>query len=312
MREAQARLSSKAMEASSLRTLYRSKLPLDLLRTLMPLARGPYDPCIRIDAAGAIWRATRTPEGPSTTRYLRTNEGIEIESFGPGAAWSIESAPDLLGSNDDPQGFAPKGKLAAIHRANPGIRITRTKAVYEAALRSICEQLVTGREAQRSFAKLTRAFGEKAPGPVDLWVPPSPKKIARLSYGELHPAGLEAKRALTLREVARCATSIEKTSTMPIDEAYRRLAHVKGIGPWTLAEIAVVAWGDADAVSVGDFHLKNTVVYAFTGAPRGTDAQMLELLEPYRPHRARVIRLIDAARIRAPRFGARRPLRRYD
>ncbi|MGH7282879.1 MAG: DNA-3-methyladenine glycosylase family protein, partial [Polyangiaceae bacterium] len=292
------------MDARGVRTIYRSKLPLDLARTLLSLARGPYDPCIRMDGAGAIWRATRTPEGPSTTRFFGTSDGVEIESFGAGAAWSIENAPDLLGHGDDLQGFAPKGKLAAIHRANPGIRITRTKAVYEAAIRSICEQLVTGREAQRAFAKLTRTFGEKAPGPVDLWVPPLPKKIARLTYGELHPCGLEAKRALTLREVARTATSIEKTSAMPIAEAYRLLAHVKGIGPWTLAEIAVAAWGDADAVSVGDFHLKNTVVYAFTGAPRGTDAEMLELLEPYRPHRARVIKLIEAARIRAPRFGA--------
>ena len=300
------------MNDASARTIYRPKLPLDLARTLLSLARGPYDPCIRVDGTGAIWRATRTPEGPSTTRFAQTSGGVEIESFGPGAAWSIESAPGLLGADDDPTGFAPTGKLGAIYRANPGIRITRTKAVYEAAIRSICEQLVTGREAQRTFAKLTRAFGEKAPGPVDLWLPPSPKKIARLTYGELHPSGLEAKRALTLREVARAATSIEKTAAMPIAEAYRKLAHVRGIGPWTLAEIAVVAWGDADAVSVGDFHLKNTVVYAFTGKPRGTDEQMLELLEPYRPHRARVVKLIEAAGIRAPRFGARRPLRRYD
>jgi hypothetical protein len=38
---------------------------------------------------------------------------------------------------------------------------------------------------------------------------------------------------------------------------------------------------------------------------------MLELLEPYRGHRARVIRLIGVAGIMAPRFGPRMPLRNF-
>jgi len=36
---------------------------------------------------------------------------------------------------------------------------------------------------------------------------------------------------------------------------------------------------------------------------------MLEILEPYRGHRARVIRLIIEAGFAAPRFGPRKPLR---
>ena len=32
---------------------------------------------------------------------------------------------------------------------------------------------------------------------------------------------------------------------------------------------------------------------------------MLELLEPFRPHRGRVIRLLEAAGIAAPKFGPR-------
>jgi hypothetical protein len=36
---------------------------------------------------------------------------------------------------------------------------------------------------------------------------------------------------------------------------------------------------------------------------------MLELLEPYRGHRGRVIRLLEAGGITAPRFGPRMPLR---
>ena len=71
---------------------------------------------------------------------------------------------------------------------------------------------------------------------------------------------------------------------------------VPGIGPWTAAEVGVRALGDADAVSVGDFHLPNLVAFALAGEPRGTDARMLELLEPYRGQRARVVRLARAQR----------------
>ena len=66
-----------------------------------------------------------------------------------------------------------------------------------------------------------------------------------------------------------------------------------GIGPWTAAEVGVRALGDEDAVSVGDFHLPNLVAYALAREPRGTDARMLELLEPYRGQRARVVRLLE-------------------
>ncbi len=96
---------------------------------------------------------------------------------------------------------------------------------------------------------------------------------------------------------------------MDIASAYRRLLAFPGIGPWTAAKVAMVALGDADAVPVGDYHLPHSIGYMFDGTPRSTDERMLEILEPYRGHRARVIRLVVAAGIAAPRFGPRQPLR---
>jgi hypothetical protein len=293
------------------RTVWRPRFPVDLASTLGVLARGPYDPCVQRENSGAYWRATRTPFGPSSTRFSATPDGIEIESFGPGAEWSIANAPEILGDRDDPTGFDPKGKLADLHRRFPGIRITRTKAVYEAALRSVSEQLVTGREAQQSFSRMTKKWGERAPGPRELWLPPAPEVVAKLAYFDLRPMGLEMKRSATIRAIAKRAKLLEATTDLPIAQAYAKFQLVEGIGPWTAAEVAVVAWGDADAVSVGDYHLKNLITFAFTGEARGTDEKMLELLEPYRPHRARVIRLIRAGGIRAPRFGPRVAIRRF-
>jgi hypothetical protein len=38
---------------------------------------------------------------------------------------------------------------------------------------------------------------------------------------------------------------------------------------------------------------------------------MLELLEPYRPHRYRAVRLLEIAGLGKPRFGPRLPVRDY-
>ena len=62
-------------------------------------------------------------------------------------------------------------------------------------------------------------------------------------------------------------------------------------------------FGDDDAVPVGDYHFPHTVSWNLAGEPRGDDARMLELLEPYRPQRGRVLRLLGLAGKRAPAFG---------
>jgi 3-methyladenine DNA glycosylase/8-oxoguanine DNA glycosylase len=85
----------------------------------------------------------------------------------------------------------------------------------------------------------------------------------------------------------------------------RRLRTVPGIGVWTAAEVVQRAFGDPDAVSVGDYHLKNVVGYALTGQRNTDDEQMLELLEPWRGHRQRVVRLLLIGGPRRPRRGPR-------
>ena len=96
---------------------------------------------------------------------------------------------------------------------------------------------------------------------------------------------------------------------MDLPSARRRLEAFPGVGPWTAAKVALVALGDPDAVQVGDYHLPHIVAYALEGKPRSTDERMLELLEPYRGHRARAVRLIGLTGIGAPRFGPKMPLR---
>lgn len=286
------------------------RLPVDLGLTLRPFLRGRGDPCVREDPDGSWWRATRTPDGPGTTRFVHTSDGIRAQAWGPGADRAMAAAPELLGLRDSLEGFDPQlGTVRDLHRRMPGLRISRSRAVFEALVPTILEQKVPGKEAGRAYRSLVLAFGEPAPGPGALRLPPTPDALARLPYFAFHPLGIERRRADTLRSAAARVDRLEEIVDAPIDEAYRRMLAFPGMGRWSAARVALVALGDADAVPLDDYHLPHVVAWALAGEARGTDARMLELLEPYAGHRGRVLRLLLAAGIEAPRFGPRMPLR---
>jgi 3-methyladenine DNA glycosylase/8-oxoguanine DNA glycosylase len=116
---------------------------------------------------------------------------------------------------------------------------------------------------------------------------------------------VDLRRQRAIRAAASVAPRLEDCLGLPPVEARARLRVVPGVGAWTAAETAQRAWGDPDAVSVGDYHLPNMVVHLFTGRPRGTDAEMLALLAPWNGQRQRVMRLVEATGVSAPRYGPR-------
>jgi 3-methyladenine DNA glycosylase/8-oxoguanine DNA glycosylase len=242
-------------------------------------------------------------------------EYVVAEAWGPGADRVLEGLPALLGldSEADPLPVIHRS-VAELDRRFAGVRQGRTGAVFEALVPAILEQKVTGVEAYRAWSALVRVHGEPAPGPdgLQLHLPPRPDVLASLPYHAFHPLGVERRRAELIARVAARAAWFEAAVELPLPDAYARLTALPGLGPWTAAEVATRALGDPDAVSVGDFHLANLVAFALAGEPRGDDARMLELLEPYRGRRARVIRLLELSGVRAPRYGPRAPIRRID
>ena len=293
-----------------LRTMLRPSLPIDLGLTLGIVSFRKPHPCVRRDHDGSWWRATRTPLGPATTRFVSADGRIHVDAWGPGKEWALDAAPELLGSHDPVDGFDPApGIVRDLHRRMPGLRIPKSGAVFETLAPTILEQKVPGAEAFTTYWNLVRAFGEPAPGPGGLRLPPSPEALARTPYPAFHPLGIERRRADTLRAAASRAVRLEEAVGMPLPEAYQRIQAFPGVGPWSAAKVAMVALGDADAVPLGDYHYPHMVVWAFIGRPRGTDEQMLELLEPFAGHRGRVLRLLLAAGVSAPRYGPRMSLR---
>ena len=284
--------------------------PLDLVRTLGPLAHGRGDRTIRLAPAEA-WLARRLDSGPATLQ-VRLEAGaatVIARAWGDGAEEALATAPALIGELDEPDRLIARHPIVRrLQRTYPGLRLPRSGRVLQALVPSILEQKITGTEAFRAYAALLRAYGEPAPGPGDLALSPSPATLAGLPSYAFHPLGVERRRAEVIRHAASRAAWLEAAPDAA--EATTRLLSFRGIGPWTAAEVVRATFGDPDAVSVGDYHIPNTVAWVLAGEPRGDDARMLELLEPYRGQRGRVQRLLEVGRLTAPRYGPRMAPRR--
>lgn len=286
-----------------------------LRRVLAAYRFGRADPTTQLDH-GEFWRATYTPQGAGTLHLDWRDGHLCQAAYGPGADWLLARVPALTGRLDTGHTFlSGHPQLLAAQRTTPPIRFGASFTLYHELLPVILGQRITVGEATRQWHLLARHLGDQAPGPhPTLRLPPAPERVASLPAWWFHPLGIEAKRANALREVARRSARLHEWAELTPLQAAANLRQLPGIGQWTVGSVMATAFGDPDALAVGDYHLKNAIVYALTGRARGTDEAMLELLARYAGQRGRAARLLLAAGSGAPKFGPRQrvlPMRRW-
>jgi len=271
---------------------------------------GGGDPTTKLTSHSML-RAMLTPDGPGTVAMEWGDGRVRVESWGPGGDWAAASAMAMTAIDrmlDPPPGDHPLIRDAA--RRHPTLAAGASGDLYHALLPTIIEQRITAGEALRQWARLVYRLGEPAPGHFDgVLLPPRPERLAKLPTWWFHPLGIEAKRAQTLLAVARVAansTRLWDWATLPHAEVAAKLRLIRGVGPWTIGIVMGPVCGDDDAVAIGDAHFPNVVAWNLAGEPRADDSRMVELLEPYRPQRGRVIRLLGLVGRRPPAFGPKR------
>lgn len=279
---------------------------VDLAATLTQLAVLPQDPTVRLEP-GRFARATSTPEGPGGI-VVSWDDGpdVWIETYGPGGQWLADRAPGLLGHHDDVAGFEPTAPpLRDLWRRHRGDRIARTGTLWHDLAWFVVQQRVSRTDAAAQWRRLVTALGTPVQGLPGLLAPPAPATVARLAYHDLHHCGIERQRADTLLRAALAAHRLQHLVDGDVELALPALRAVRGIGPWTGSCLATHTWGARDEVILGDDGIPSIVAWLLAREPRADDARMVELLEPYRPHRYRVVRLAFLSGERPPRRGPR-------
>ena len=279
--------------------------PFDMLRTLRMLEVGE-----RVDD-GSWWWATHTAGGIGTIRIERTANGVRATAWGGGGEVLIERLPDLVGQRDVSVLTRVPDRARALLRQARGVRLGRSGDVHTALVKAVLGQVVTTREASQNLRCITRSLGDVAPGPRRMVTVPRPEVLSEMTYSDLHRFGIERRRAAILIEISRRSNRMLEILPMERDDAYRRLVAVRGIGEWSAAGVMGTAWGDKDAVPVGDYHIPNDVAWVLAGRDRGTDDEMIELLEPFRPERRRFIVALKLGNAHAPRYGPKSAVRRH-
>ena len=288
-------------------------VPLAVAPTLGALRMSSSDPTSERRGDTFI-KALRNSRGPATVAVRQTgSDRVTYWAWGEGAGEALERADRWLGLDDPLESFdpTPHPVVADLARRQGPVRLGRFGSVAERLVPTVLGQLVIAKEAKRSYRRLVARYGEPAPGPFALALAPAPDVLAALGSHDYHVVGVERKRAAIVQRVAREADRLAGLDDAPLDLAYRRLRSIPGIGPWTLASVGRVAFGDADAVVIGDYNLPHLVSWALAGQRRSNDEEMLELLAPFAGHRGRVQAMLKTggAALKPPRRGPRRPFR---
>lgn len=174
----------------------------------------------------------------------------------------VRRARHLLDLDADPDAISAHlskdPKLRAIITRRPGMRVPGAFDGFELATRAILGQQVSVRAATTLAGRLADRFGERLATPEGSLTHYFPTP-ARLTEAEIEAIGLPARRAATIRGLAAAVTAgdIMLDGTADLAETKERLLALPGLGPWTVAYIAMRSLRDPDAFLSTDLGVKH-------------------------------------------------------
>jgi 3-methyladenine DNA glycosylase/8-oxoguanine DNA glycosylase len=172
----------------------------------------------------------------------------------------------------------------------------RTGRVMESLVPAVLEQKIVGLDAFAMWRRLVMRFGEPTPGPAPsaMRVIPTNEVWQSIPSWDWHQAGVEQRKARTIATAASYAGRLETAARAGDNpEVYRMLMTIPGIGLWTAHEVGQRALGDADAAPIGDYHLPALLGEALGDGHAIPEAEVETFLEPWRPHRYRLVRVLE-------------------
>ena len=272
--------------------------------TIRFIRNGRGDPTARRES-NSLTVARWFRSGAATIRFCQLDARVQVQAWGPAADEAIDAAPGWLGFDDRPKRDWGVPKLNRLLHSVAGTRLGRAPSIAHDLLSHVLQQQIQWRDAMRIWREVILANGENAPGPTGLQMPLSFQQMLRLAADRWVGAGLSEKRIVAIREVGRLGYRIDEWYDNNPALFERRLLSIPHIGLWTVRHARALSMGEPDVLVPGDYTIPHTVCWALAGEERGSDERMAELLTPFTGDRWRLVRLLWARNISAPRKGPR-------
>lgn len=152
---------------------------------------------------------------------------------------------------------------------------------FDALLRSIIYQQLSGKAAATIHARLRGLFGDRAPSPAELLVVPEE---------QLRAVGLSRQKLSYIRDLASKVQSgavpltADAIDHLDDDEIVNRLVEVKGIGRWTVQMFLIFRLGRRDVLPDLDLGIQNAIRRAYKMRRQPGPKDVLRIGAKWRPH----------------------------
>ncbi len=190
--------------------------------------------------------------------------------------FDLAEAVAALGARD------PRLADLIAHTAPFALRTDGPRSPYEALVRSIAYQSISGKAAATIHGRIVGLGRGRHP--------PAPAEMLKLRPSLLRKAGLSGAKVLAMKDLARktvagVVPTLAAAETMSDDELVARLVSVRGIGAWSVEMFLIFRLGRPDVLPIHDLGVRKGWALTYGKPHMPTPRELLAFGERWRPWR---------------------------
>ena len=152
---------------------------------------------------------------------------------------------------------------------------------YGALLRAIVGQQLSTKAARTIYGRVLELFGGRTP---------TPEQLLDADEEALRGCGLSGRKVEYVRDLAAHAISgeleLDRLGELPDEEVVAEIVAVRGLGVWTAEMFLLFHLERPDVLSGGDLGIRKAIQVEYGLEETPAPARVLEIGEPWRPHRS--------------------------
>jgi len=157
----------------------------------------------------------------------------------------------------------------------------RPADAYGALLRAIVGQQLSTKAARTIYGRILELFDGRTP---------PPEQLLEADESALRGAGLSGRKVEYVRDLAAHVLSgeleLDRLGELPDEEVVAEIVAVRGLGVWTAEMFLLFHLERPDVLSGGDLGIRKAVQVEYDLEEMPTPTRVLEIGEPWRPHRS--------------------------